>query len=70
MLLNRAQVMTAIRIRKLLEQAAAEGAAGPAYKAKALALAGSCDNGPHILYDGKKLGDGHGHDRHDHLSRH
>ena len=57
MVLTRAQVMTAVRIRKLLEQAAGEPVAGPAYKAKALALAASCDNGPQIVYDGKKLGD-------------
>lgn len=57
MLLTRAQIMQAVRIRKLLEQADAETAAAPAYEAKAMRLAASCDNGPHIVYDGKKLGD-------------
>ena len=66
MLLGRPQIIRAVRIRKLLEQADAEPVAGPAYRAKAVTLAGSCDNGPAIIshYDhqqGRRHGSGDGH---------
>jgi hypothetical protein len=58
--LSRQEIIRAIRIRKLLEQAAAEGEAGAAYQAKAVKLARGYARGTAIVYDGKLLLDGNG----------
>lgn len=53
--LSRAEIMAAIRIRKLLDQAAAENVAAPAYRDKAIALARAHPRGRVITYNGKRL---------------
>jgi hypothetical protein len=56
--LGRDEIIRAIRIRKLLEQADSEGGpAAAAYRAKARALAVSYPRGKMIVYDGKPIGD-------------
>jgi hypothetical protein len=55
-LLTRAEIIRAIRIRKLLEQADSEtGPAAASYRAKALALAASYPAGRAIIFKGKPL---------------
>jgi hypothetical protein len=58
--LGRDEIIRAIRIRKLLEQAAAEpGPAAATFRAKALAMARTHPRGRAIMYGGKPLlGDG------------
>lgn len=58
--LNRKEIIRAIRIHKLLEQADAEQAAAPAYQAKAEALARGYSRGTAIIYNGKLLLDRNG----------
>ena len=56
MVLGRAEIIRAIRIRKLLEQADAEtGPAAATYRAKALAIAAAYPAGRAIVYNGKRL---------------
>lgn len=55
-LLTRTEIIRAVRIRKLLEQADAEtGATAENYRAKALDLARGYSRGTAIRYDGKLL---------------
>ena len=62
--LCREEIIRAVRIRKLLEQAESEDGqadgsdappAGLAYRRKALAMARAYSRGPAIIYDGKYL---------------
>jgi hypothetical protein len=73
MLLTRREIIRAMRIRRLLEQADSEDApAAAAYRAKALALARSYPAGRTIIYNGRPLlGDDYdGHDGHPDLPGH
>lgn len=55
-LLTRPEIIRAVRIRKLLEQADAEtGQAAKTYEAKALALARGYPRGQAIVYNGRRL---------------
>jgi hypothetical protein len=54
--LGRAEIIRAVRIRKLLEQAAAEtGPSSQTYRDKALAMAAAYPRGRDIIYNGKPL---------------
>jgi hypothetical protein len=56
--LGRAEIIRAIRIRKLLDQAASEqGPASAAFLAKARELAMSYPQGKLIVYNGRRAGD-------------
>jgi hypothetical protein len=58
--LRRAEIIRAVRIRKLLEQAESEsGATADAYRERALTMARAYPRGRDIIYNGKPLlGDG------------
>lgn len=57
--LSRGEIIRAIRIRKLLEQADREpGPAAAAFRAKALAMAAAYPRGAGIIYNGKPLLEG------------
>jgi len=59
--LTRAEIIRAIRIFKLLEQAESEpGPAAATFEAKALAMAAGYPRGQAIIYKGRRLlGEGH-----------